>query len=171
MAAVQYSALPCRDVLVFEPPYAWTADVTPRLLILPARGERLSSGFTLWWERATDSFTTAGTGQVFGRRGTLNTPLDATGFLCHEGGLDVTFTVGFTAGGQGGDFARGAIVTRYCNPATVFGGAAVPFSLEASRAQLAVEQLGSLAVRLVADGAKIGARTPEISARSRRHQP
>jgi hypothetical protein len=92
LAAVQYSPLPCHDVLVFEPPFAWTADTTPRLLILPARGERLSSGFTLWWERATDSFTTAGTGQVFGRRGTLNAALNATGCLYHEGGLDVTFT-------------------------------------------------------------------------------
>ncbi|HNQ88373.1 MAG TPA: phage tail protein [Verrucomicrobiota bacterium] len=92
LAAVQYSPLPCHDVLVFEPPYAWTADVNPRLLVLPARGERLSSGFTLWWERATDSFTTAGTGQVFGRRGTLNAALDATGCLYHEAGLDVTFT-------------------------------------------------------------------------------
>ena len=73
-------------------------------------------------------------------------------------------TVGFTAGGKGGDFARGVIVTRYCNPATVFGGAAVPFSLEVSRAQMAVEQRGSLAVRLVAGGAKIGELTPEDSA-------
>ncbi len=80
-AAVQYSPLLCHDVLAFEPPFAWTANVTPRLLALHARSERLSSGFTLGWERATDSFTTAGTGQVFGRRATLNTPLDATGFL------------------------------------------------------------------------------------------
>ncbi len=29
LAAVQYSPLPCHDVLVFEPPFAWTADANP----------------------------------------------------------------------------------------------------------------------------------------------
>jgi len=92
LIAAQYSPLPCHDVLVVELPYAWTGQTLPQILVVPARGETLSDGFTLWWERAVDSFAVAGEGQVFGRRGTLNTALDATEFLYAEGGLDVTFT-------------------------------------------------------------------------------
>lgn len=61
-------------------------------MVLPARGETLSNGWSLWWERAPDSFALAGHGYLFGRRGTLNAALDAGGFLVHEAGLDVTFS-------------------------------------------------------------------------------
>jgi hypothetical protein len=87
-----YAPTPCHDVLVFELPLAWTGKTAARLLVLPARGETLSSAWTLWWERSANSFSAVGESGLFGRRGELNAGSSATGFLCHEGGLDVTFT-------------------------------------------------------------------------------
>ncbi|MBE7501484.1 MAG: hypothetical protein HS113_14515 [Verrucomicrobiales bacterium] len=87
-----YAPLPCHDVLVFELPLAWTGKTAARLLVLPARGETLSSAWTLWWERSSNSFSAVGESGLFGRRGQLNAGLSSTGLFYLEGGLDVTFT-------------------------------------------------------------------------------
>ncbi|MCZ7641325.1 MAG: hypothetical protein M5U12_37875 [Verrucomicrobia bacterium] len=77
---------------MFELPLAWTGKTAARLLVLPARGETLSSAWTLWWERARNSFSAVRESGLFGRRGGLNAGLSATGLFCLEGGLDVTFS-------------------------------------------------------------------------------
>lgn len=90
--ATSYEPEPCHDVLVFEVPRGWVGTDKPHLVVLPVRGDSLSNRYTVWWKTGDASFDIAAQNDVFGRRGTLNAPLDANGAEYAEGALDVSLT-------------------------------------------------------------------------------
>jgi hypothetical protein len=85
-----YSAQALLANVALELPYGYLREAKPSLIFLPVRGDALTNGFHVWWERTANSFVQLAGGSAFAMKGTLNAALDA-GSLA-DATLDITFT-------------------------------------------------------------------------------